>query len=91
MGPGSSNHGLEELYNRLCEQQTLTPRVVMQVLVQTLGGERITIPSQGFLGRKERNGRIRNAFHGGNYRELSARFGLTEKMVRRIVHSTERR
>lgn len=84
----NGNHReLEELYHRLCIiSGPLTPPVVIKVIIQTLGGSRVSIPTLKYLERIERNKRIRNAFHGGNYRELAVRFGLTENMIRRVVH-----
>ncbi len=83
---GGNHKELEELYNRLCMPVKLTPSGAMKILIQTLGGSRISIPTLKYLDRIERDKRIRNEFHGGNYRELSVRFGLTEHSVRRIVH-----
>lgn len=78
---------LEELYNRLClTSEQLTPRAVMKVIIQTLGGSRISIPTLKYIERVERDKKIRSVFHGGNYRELAVRFGLTENSIRRIVH-----
>lgn len=85
---GHGNHReLEELYHRLCMVSApLTPPAVIKVIIQTLGGSRISIPTLKYLERIERNKQIRNAFYGGNYRELATRFGLTENMIRRVVH-----
>lgn len=82
---------LEALYNRLCSMpELLTPQTVMKIIIQTLGGCRISIPTLKYLERFERNKKIRNIFCGGNYRELAIRFGLTESMIRKIVHKSER-
>ncbi len=81
-----SHKELEQFYNRLCEADSLTPHKVMRILILTLGGFRICIPTIKYLNRLERNKRIRNEFRGGNYKELSVRFGLTENMIRKIVH-----
>lgn len=87
-----NHHELAELYNRLCmASDQLTPLTVMKILVQTLGGSRIYIPTLKYLERIERNKRIRQEFHGGNYRELAARFGLTVMTIRVIVHSERSR
>lgn len=84
----NGNHReLEELYHRLCIiSGPLTPQAVIKVIIQTLGGSRVSIPTLKYLERIERDKKIKNAFHGGNYRELAMRFGVTEITVRRIVH-----
>lgn len=82
---------LEEFYSRLCMMsEQLTPEATIKILIQTFGGSRVSIPTLKYLDRVERNKRIRNAFHGGNYRELAARFGLTEHTIRTIVHERRR-
>lgn len=81
-----NHHELEEFYYRLCITSELTPQTVVRILVQTFGGARISIPTQKYLDRIERNRKIVKMFYGGNYRELAIRFGLTENSVRRIVH-----
>jgi Mor family transcriptional regulator len=78
---------LTDLYDRLSHySQPLTAEMVMKIIIQTMGGARVSIPTMKYLDRARRNTSIRNAFHGGNYAELAIRFGLTEGMVRKIVH-----
>lgn len=79
---------LNDLYERLqASSAQLTPEMVIKIIVKTMGGMRVCIPTLKHLNRLQRNTRIRNAFHGGNYGELSIRFGITEDMVRKIVHN----
>ena len=86
-GEKTNNHKeLEELYRRFCDAGQLTPNMAIRIIIQTLGGSRISIPTFKYLERKARNERIRQLFHGGNYRELAARFGVSERRVRAIVH-----
>lgn len=84
----NNNHKmLNDFYERLQSHPApLTPEAVMEIIVKTMGGARVSIPTMRYLDRLQRNACIRRAFHGGNYTELSIRFGLTEGMVRKIVH-----
>ena len=54
--------------------------IACDVLRQTHGGDRHYIPA-----RKVDHEAIRAAFDGGNYAELSRRYGVSSRHVRRIV------
>ncbi|GAB63086.1 MAG: hypothetical protein DWB56_06800 [Candidatus Jettenia sp.] len=82
-----SYDALDQLYQRFCAD--FGPDVaekVFKVFVQELSGCRISIPKASYFIREARNKRIKMLFHGGNYEELALRFGITTRLVRRIVH-----
>ncbi len=54
-------------------------------LLQTYGGMSIYIPKPDSFAATLRNEQIKHEFNGGNYKELSRKFGLTEVWVRNIV------
>jgi Mor family transcriptional regulator len=66
---------------------------IARKIVQEVGaeyGDQLVFVSKALirLEEAERNARIRADFNGGNYAEISAREGLSERQVRRIVHRT---
>lgn len=80
---------LDRLYNRFyAEFGEGAAKRIFGIIMQELGDDRITI-SFAYYKRKIRDRQIRNKFHGGNYGELAALHDLTEKQIRRIVHSEE--
>lgn len=60
---------------------------VLRLVLEHLGGKRISFPSVGDLARLERNKRIREIFDGSNAIEVAGRFGLKAKQIRRIASS----
>ncbi len=58
---------------------------IQRILIEELGGLRLTIPDIRELAKEERNERIRAAFTGANHEELALRFGCSVRHVRRIV------
>lgn len=54
-------------------------------LLQTYGGMSIYIPKPETYAAIIRNEKIRQEFNGGNYKELSRKYRLTEVWVRNIV------
>ncbi len=86
--PGrSENHdALEGLFDRLRESCGEKPsKEVIKIILEELGGLRISIPTLKELYKKERNKRIREIFNGANHEELAIRFGLSLTHVRWIV------
>ena len=53
-------------------------------LVRTFGGTSVYIPKVESLEKEVRDKRIRDEFDGSNYKELAARYGLTETWIRII-------
>ena len=54
-------------------------------LVDYCGGSNVYIPSKGAIVKKARNRVIKEEFDGGNFRELSSKFGISDIQVRKIV------
>jgi Mor family transcriptional regulator len=54
-------------------------------LIEYCGGSTVYLPSKGAVVKKARNRLIREEFDGGNFRELSSRFGISDIQVRKIV------
>lgn len=54
------------------------------------GGQDLYIPKLESLERNARDRRIRAAFRGRNYRELAARFHLSERQIRKILKGSGR-
>lgn len=76
-----------ELFSRLQgEFGNMAPQII-QVMVEVVGGYRITFPDFQDLYRAERNRRLRTEFTGGNYQELAIKYRLRVRQVRRIVQT----
>jgi len=58
----------------------------IKLIINEMGGLRITIPSWKVLQRQDRDLKIRNLFNGKNIQELALRFDLSETQIRRIVN-----
>ena len=54
-------------------------------LVDYCGGRNVYIPSKSAIVKKARNRVIKEEFDGGNFRELSSKFGISDIQVRKIV------
>lgn len=85
--PRAENRELfDQFVSRICSDFGLeSGRAIMRVMFEELGGFRITIPTLEDLDREERDRRIRIIFNGINIEELSERFGISKRQVRRIV------
>lgn len=57
----------------------------LMALSERFGGDRVYIPMPDRLGIPARNREIREAFNGGNFRALAAKYNLTERWIRVIV------
>jgi len=80
---------IDRLYERfIVEFGETSAKKIFDVIMKELGNDRITI-SFAYYSRKLRNRQIRKNFYGGNYEELAIRYELTEKQIRKIVHSEE--
>jgi len=76
----------DQLARRFClEFGGDAARKIMQIMVEEVGGVRMTFPAGADLFRYQRNEKIRNAFDGSNYEELALRWGLKIRQVRRII------
>lgn len=78
---------LNQCESRLCSEFGLeSGRAIMLVIIEELGGFRITVPTKDELDREMRDRRIRTLFDGFNTSELGQRFGLSSRQIRRIVN-----
>jgi len=76
-----------ELFSRLHgEFGNMAPQII-QVMVEVVGGYRITFPDFQHLYRAERNRRLKIEFTGRNHQELAIKYRLKVKQVRRIVQT----
>jgi Mor family transcriptional regulator len=76
---------IAQLFERLHNEfGRLAPQII-QVMVEVVGGYRMTFPDFHDLYRAERNRRIRNEFNGGNHAELGIKYRLKPRQIRRIV------
>ncbi len=76
---------IEQLFDRLHgEFGRLAPQII-QVMVECIGGCRLTFPDLQNLYRTERNRRIKNEFRGNNIEELALLYRLKPRQVRNIV------
>lgn len=74
-----------QLFDRLhSEFGRLAPQII-QVMVDTIGGYRLTFPDLNDLYRAERNRRIRAEFTGFNHEELAIKYRLRVRTVRRVL------
>lgn len=87
MPKNHENHeALGRLYSRYCTDfGDASGRAIFKVLIEELGGMRVTVPSRQELDRMERDQRIKNMFNGYNQQELAILFGLSETHIRRIL------
>lgn len=78
---------VSQLFSRLQgEFGNMAPQII-KVMVEVVGGYRITFPDFQDLYRAERNRRLRNEFNGANYDELAIKYRLRVRQVRRIVQT----
>lgn len=54
-------------------------------LIEFCGESTVYLPSKGSVVKKARNRIIKEEFDGGNFRELSSKFGISDMQVRKIV------
>jgi len=85
----ANNHWSEERWDNLCTQLCAnfgpaSAAKIIETIIHTIGGERLTIPSIQDLEKRERDRRICN-YHRGDYEETAARFGIHVNTARRVV------
>lgn len=59
--------------------------IVLEV-IGYVGGGSLYFPSKSSVVRNARNRVIRKSFNGGNYKELSRTFGISDMQIRNIVN-----
>lgn len=85
----TENRELLELYEqRLVEIFGASDaQKVVRLLIEVVGGARITVPTLKQIEIEFRDKRIRERFNGFNHVELAYEAGLSARHVRRIVNS----
>lgn len=85
----TENRELLELYEqRLIEMFGATDaQKVVRLLIEVVGGARITVPTLKQIEVEFRDKRIRERFNGFNHSELSMESGLSIRHIRRIVNN----
>ena len=88
-GMTGNNHWSEGRWDDLCKQLCADfgpedAAKIIQTIVYTIGGERITLPSIQDLERRERDRRICD-YHRGSIAETAARFNVSENTARRAL------
>lgn len=85
----TENRELLELYEqRLIEMfGAADAQKVVRLLIEVVGGARITVPTLKQIEIEFRDKRIRERFNGFNHSELSMESGLSVRHIRRIVNN----
>lgn len=88
MSRRSENHeAIEFFFSQLCSNfGYASGEAIKRIMIETLGGMRITVPTLKNLCREERDQRIRNLFNGANHQELAIMFDLAVGQIRKIVN-----
>ena len=86
----TENRELLELYEqRLIEMFGASDaQKVVRLLIEVVGGARITVPTLKQIEIEFRDKRIRERFNGFNHSELSMESGLSIRHIRRIVNNS---
>ncbi len=80
---------IADLFDRLhIEFGNLAPKII-EMMVISLGGSRVTFPDFDYLYRQERNRRVRVEFTGSNHEELAIKYRVKPRHVRRILNREE--
>jgi len=87
-----NREALSRFFKRMCtDLGEVSANKIARVLVEELGGLRVSVPDLHDLAREERNIRMRAQFDGRNYFELAFRFGISVRQVRNIIDGERRK
>lgn len=82
----NNSRAVDELFRRIiAEYGEVSGWAIIKTIVSESGGQRLYIPDQDELYRRERNGKIRAAFNGANIKELALLWGLSPYRIRCII------
>jgi len=76
---------IDQLFERLHQEFGNLAPLIIRLMVESIGGMRITFPDLQDLYRQARNRQIRNEFTGFNLVELGFKYRLKPRQIRRIV------
>ena len=74
---------VDRLHHDFGQEQTIH---IIRALAEEIGGVRVSFPSPNDLYLMERDRRIVAEFTGGNVEELSLKYRLHRRQIRRIVN-----
>ena len=78
---------LSQCFQRFCHEfGEASGQKIIKVIIEELGGLRVTIPDVKVLCREERDRKIRAYFNGVNHKEIAIRYQISESQVRRILN-----
>jgi Mor family transcriptional regulator len=80
-----NSEAVAQLFDRLHTEFGRLAPAIIRVLVESVGGCRLTFPDLNDLYRAERNRRIRIEFIGNNYEELAIKYGVGVRTVRKVL------
>ena len=89
MTRSGNQEAVEELFGRLHREFGNMAPTIIKIMVETVGGLRLTFPDLQDLYRAERNRRLHNEFTGFNYEELAIKYRLRVRWVRKIINDTK--
>lgn len=89
MTRSDNQQAVDDLFGRLQREFGNMAPLIIKVMVETVGGIRLTFPDLQDLYRSERNRRLRNEFTGFNYEELAIKYRLKCRQVRRILTNSQ--
>lgn len=86
MSRAENSEAIHGLFKRLCSDfGHSSGEAIIRVIIEEIGGMRVTLPTLKDIYRQERNKKICNLFNGANHQELAIVFNLTVGQIRRIV------
>lgn len=80
-----NSEAIDQLFERLHQEFGNLAPMIIQVMVESVGGMRITFPGLRDIYRQARNRQIRSEFTGVNHIELGIKYRLKPRQIRRIV------
>lgn len=80
-----NSEAIDQLFERLQREFGNLAPLIIQVMVESIGGMRITFPGLRDLYRQARNRQIKREFTGFNHVELGIKYKLKTRQIRRIV------
>lgn len=80
-----NSEAIDQLFKRLHKEFGNLAPMIIRLMVESIGGMRITFPDLQDLYREARNRQIRREFTGFNHVELGIKYTLKSRQIRRIV------